>query len=140
MDFWRIDPGVVELGLNTKMDTTEFPPVVSHLHVDFTGWGGSALLQCFPVFVVTRALSDALVASGLTGARMADVEVTLDEQCRDLLPRPLPEFVWMQVGGEPFRDDVAVGDDHRLVVSQRALDLLLLHGLPDCTIERAYPG
>jgi len=66
----------------------------------------------------------------LTGAGFDQVEVTVSEQFRELYPnRQLPKFVWLKIEGNPGQDDFGNAPDGRLVVSQRALEVLQTVGI-----------
>ncbi len=53
------------------------------------------------------------------------MEVTASEQFEELYPaRQLPKFAWLRVEGKPGQEDFGIAPDARLVVSQRALDVL----------------
>jgi hypothetical protein len=41
---------------------------------------------------------------------------------------PLPPFVWARIVGTPLVDDFGIGADRRLVVSERALAVVLATG------------
>jgi hypothetical protein len=59
-----------------------------------------------------------------TGARSADVEITTTYPFREFqADTKLPKFVWLQVTGAGH-DDFGLAADLRLVISERALDVL----------------
>jgi hypothetical protein len=54
-----------------------------------------------------------------------EVEVTTSGQFKELYPgRVLPQWLWMKVDGKPGVQDFGIGMGVRLIVSERALDLL----------------
>jgi hypothetical protein len=94
----------------------------------FDGWLGDSLVESFPCYVVTEALADRLAAT-FSGFALDDVETSASEQFRELHPRGvLPKFRWLRVTGIAGVDDFGMASDHRLVVSQRALDLVRASG------------
>lgn len=54
-----------------------------------------------------------------------EVEITTSGEFEDIFPEmQLPKFVWLQVFGEPGKDDFGIKANINLVVSERALDVL----------------
>jgi hypothetical protein len=128
MKYYFLEPEVAGgLGQNTVMDRTVHPPVVTRLHYELDGWLGDELLETFPSFIITDRLGKKIVDTMFTGIRLASVEVSTSEQFRELYPsRTIPDFVWLKVLGRAGIDDFGIADDHRLVVSERALEALAL--------------
>lgn len=113
-----------ELGERTLIDTTQWPPVVSVLHLDVFGWLGDSLLACHPVFMVTPKVAHALTSAEITGVNFADLEVTANYVYKEMQPgKPLPELLWMQITGEGDMD-VTTNDRANLYVSERCLAVL----------------
>lgn len=118
------------LGPHTVMDPNAHPPVVHHLHFEFEGWAGDALVQTFPCFLVTRAVQQGIMAAGATGVAFAPAEVSKSEQFELFHPEvALPEFLWLKVRGAACVDDFGLMGGIRLVVSERMLSLLRENGL-----------
>ena len=137
MRFYFVEPEVAgELGTRTIMDRSTHPPKVERLHYDFSGWLGDALLESFPVFIATDAACSSIQNERLTGVQFGPVEVTKSEQFDELYPgRQLPKFTWVKVLGRPGIEDFGLAADHRLVVSERALNVLRQFGLAQAIIE-----
>jgi len=131
VQYFLIEPEVAaELGERTDLDRSRHPPGVNRLHLEFMGWLGDSLLETFPVFVVTQSLGDALVSSQFAGFVLSTFEVSISEQFVELYgDRELPDFYWLRVSGRAGVDDFGLANDHRLVISQRALDLIKHHSL-----------
>ncbi len=128
-----------ELGADTVMDTSVHPPRVSRLHYELHGWLGDDLLESFPVFVVTDRLARALRGSDLSGWRLGPVQVTKSDEFEELHPdRELPGFFWLQVDGDGAAD-FALSADHRLEVSERALELLRRFQIDNALVDPAAP-
>ena len=124
------------LGDRTVVDTSVHPPDVARLHYEFEGWLGDPVVESFPCFVATRLLADAAERAHLSGVRWDDVDVSRSDQFRARYPdRPLPGFRWMRVRGKAGVDDFGLVADHRLVVSERALDLLRAQGTRHAAVE-----
>ena len=137
MQYFLVEPEVAAgLGERTELDRSRHPPGVNRLHLEFMGWLGDSLLETFPVFVVTRSLGDALTSSQLSGFALSSFEVSVSAQFVDLYGnRELPEFCWLRVSGQAGADDFGLSNDHRLVTSQRALDLVKHHSLAHADIS-----
>jgi hypothetical protein len=137
MRYFVLEPEVAaELGSRTIMDRGTHPPKVAHLHVHFAGWLGDALLETFPCFVVARELAEALDSSDLGGFILSDVEVSQSEEFHELHPAfDLPAFRWLRVTGRASLDDFGLSPDLRLIVSERALDLLRIYALAHADVQ-----
>jgi hypothetical protein len=80
-------------------------------------------VECFPVFLVTERLAEAIDTSGLTGATWAQAKTEKSEQALEFFSWTLPEWRWMRLGDDQNADlwlDASAG----LHVSDRALDVL----------------
>lgn len=122
------------------MDRSAHPPVVSYVHHVFDDWLGDAPLESFPVFIVTEQARRALVAAGVTGADFGALEVGTSGLFDDIHPgRTLPEFAWLRVVGQAAKDDFGLHTDHRLVISERALNMLRGLGLEHASVEPLGP-
>lgn len=137
MKYFYVEPEVAGgLGPNTVMDRRAHPPIVKRLHYQFDGWLGDALVESFPVFVLTEEGAERLREAGVTGIRFAAAEITVSRQFAEMYPgRQLPNFIWLQVIGRPGVEDFGMSSDRRLVISSRALDVLLGIQLSNAIIE-----
>ena len=138
MRYFNIEPEVAgsSEGDNSIMDRSVHPPIVTRLHYVFSGWSGDVLLASFPCFIVTEDAMKKLTEIGATGVRFADVEITTEYPFRELYPHTkLPKFAWLQVTGRAGQDDFGLVANKRLVVSERALDVLKGLQLTDALIE-----
>ncbi len=132
MKFYCIEPEVAGgWGKHTVVERTQGRPViVRQLHYEFEGWLGDELLESTPCFIVSERMASEIEKARLTGAGFDQVEVTVSEQFRELYPnRQLPKFVWLKIEGNPGQDDFGNAPDGRLVVSQRALEVLQTVGI-----------
>ena len=139
MRYWIITPEVpAELGSNTVMDASVHPPIVERLHLEFVVWPESDLVECFPCYAVSVRLAAEIQRSALTGFQVDDLEITADEQLRDVAPeRLVPDFRWLRVAGRAQVDDFGINDGNKLVVSDAALAFLTTMRLESCEIEPA---
>jgi hypothetical protein len=142
MKYFYIQPEVAGgLGENTVMDRSVHPPIVSKLHYEFDGWGGDVLLRSFPCLIVTEDAKKKLQSVGLTGMRFDKVEVTISELFQELFPdRQLPKFVWLKVDGRPGQNDFGFVQNARLVISERALEVLKGLGISNALVTPYEKG
>jgi hypothetical protein len=111
------------------------PTLVTQLHYVFDGWLGDELLESTPCFIATERLARTLSDAKLTGFLVGDVEVSRSSQFLELHGDVgLPNFVWLKIDGKPGSDDLGIGGDMRLVVSQTALDLLQTAGIAQAVV------
>ena len=140
MPFYLIDPEVPG-GLGDRTELTPRPdayPIVNHVHFEFEyGAQGNDLITSHPVYLVTPPLADALGRSRLSGFVIsADVDVTVDENVAELDPEwQPPDLRWLQVTGDPGRDDFGLTTDARLVASSDALEVLRQFNIDDCDVS-----
>jgi hypothetical protein len=140
MRYYFIEPEVAGgLGPNTIADKSVHPPLVTYLNYQFDGWLGDAILESYPVFIIVEDAKSALLRNSITGVRLDEVEVTTSEQFKDIYPdKKLPRFAWLQIIGRAGEDDFGIAADNRLVISERALDVLKQFNISHAVIE-AYP-
>ena len=124
--FRFIEPEVAGgLGKETLLDVTVHPPRVHKLHFEMDGWLGDDFLETFPVYIITERLKELVVAEGLTGMTFDHVTVSLSQLFLDLHPeRSLPLFYWAKIIGAPLKDDFFMAPDHRLVISEKAYQIV----------------
>jgi hypothetical protein len=123
-------------GPNTKAHRKAHPPVVTHLHYEFEGWLGDDLLTTFPEFIVTERLAAALETSGMTGFRLAGVEISAGGMWEQLHEsRPLPPCRWLKVTSPAGKSDFGRTELAELVVSKQALDFLRGFSLKGCGVR-----
>jgi hypothetical protein len=123
-------------GPGTIADTSVHPPVVTKLVFEFAGWLGDHLVESFPVHLVSAGLGDALVAAGLKGFVLDDVDVVLDPEFQKWMPNVvsrLPKWRWLRVGSDP-RSDLWLNERAELHVRSVALDVWRGFSLEHCAI------
>lgn len=137
MKYYTLSPEVAgELGEHTEMDTSVHPPVITRLHYEFSDWLGDELVESFPVFLISTALGEEVTRAGLSGFVLADAETSVSEDAEELLGgETIPEFRWLKITGRPAVDDFGQTEQARLVVSERALEVLRRGSLNNCDIE-----
>jgi hypothetical protein len=125
------------LGPGSIIDRSDHPPRVSRLAFIFDGWLGDDLVESFPVFLVTDALAKTLNNSELTGYLLKEADISVSEQFLEFYPNaPSPQFVWLDVVGDYCRDDFSLDSRARLVVSERAYQVLRTARLEHCEVEQ----
>lgn len=120
-----------------KGDFSARIPTIDELVMYFDDWLGDDLLTCHPAFFVTAQMASRLRASSMTGYTLAPMRVKRSELFEDLHENgslELPEFVWLQVRGDPGVDDFGLTERTVLVVSDRALSILQKGRLNHCDI------
>jgi len=137
MKYFYVAPYVAgQMGENTILDTSVHPPVVHRLHYVFDFWPDETLVRTFPCYVVMEEAKQRLLSMNATGIKFDEVEATMSEEFDEPWPsEEMPKLSWLKVLGQAGRDDFGVTPDHRLVISERALDMLRELGIPYAGIE-----
>jgi hypothetical protein len=137
MKYYVLDPEVAgELGNNTVMDVSVHPPLVSKLHYELDAWLGDDLIQSFPCYLATEHLKKHIENASLAGVAFARVEFALSDNFKELHPsKAVPDFVWLKIFGQAGKDDFGLEADGRLVVSERALNVIKNLSLKHCKIS-----
>jgi hypothetical protein len=133
MKYYVIEPEVAGgFGEHTVIDRSTGKMVVQKLHYKFDGWLGGELLESAPCYIVTERLASEIERAQFTGVRFEEVEVSASDQFTELYPnRHLPKFLWLKVDGKPGHEDFGLAPGLQLVVSERAVELLHLTGIPN---------
>jgi len=122
-------------GNRTEADTSQHPPLVQKLHYEFEGWSGDELVTSFPCFLVSDGLGKSIQNEKLGGFSLAAAEVTASPEFREISPnKELPLFWWLKIDGVAGQDDFGISENHRLVVSERALQILQKHNISQCGV------
>jgi hypothetical protein len=127
MSYVYIFPEIAgEHGDHSVFDRSKTPFEVTKLHYVFSSWLGDALVKgYFRCYILTAPAAAALQASGMSGIRIADAEISTDLEYDEAYPnRPVPPFVWLQIIGKPGQDDFGMARNNHLVISERALQIL----------------
>lgn len=141
MSYFYIEPEVAGgIGDATVLDTSVHPPLVSNLSYGFDTFPLDAILSGFPAYIVTDALKDSILQMGATGVAFDRTDVTTSATFDELkaqfhTDQYLPSFAWLKVSGQAGSDDFGMGNDNRLVVSERVLALLQAHGIENALVE-----
>ncbi|PTT43700.1 hypothetical protein DBR28_00195 [Chryseobacterium sp. HMWF028] len=132
-----IEPEVAgNIGDNTDMDTSFFPPLIKNLHYEFDGWLGDDILESFPCYIMTEALRKAIETEDFTGIHFSEVLVSKSETFLDLYPnKELPNFFWAKINGEPYKADFFITEKNALAISERAYKLIKQYNIAQAEIE-----
>lgn len=144
MTYYELKPDVAgQDGENMEFDPSVHPPRVFHLHVEIDNWAGDDLIENYPCYIVTDVLGCTLKDTGMSRYELRDLEVSLAPEGQEILAASgiaqLPTFRWLYVTGSAGQDDIGVTSQGRLVVSDRALDVLRQFHMKRCDVEE-YVG
>lgn len=142
MKYYGLEPEVAGgWGKSTVFDRIPGKGTFVHkLNYEFDGWLGDELLESSACFIVTQRMACEIEKAKLTGVQFDNVEITTSGEFQDRHPnRQLPKFLWLKPVGKLGHDDFVLGSDLRLIVSERALELLkqvgILHAASITPIE-----
>jgi hypothetical protein len=144
--FFVIDPEVAgHFGKGAILNQAVRPVIVTRFHYEFDGWTGDDLLTTMATYVGTLRLAGAIqtLQPKATGINFDVVEVSKSGEYRQwepLVPKDLPDCVWLQINGTPGSDDFGLSIDQRLVVSERVLKVLQSFNLKHCDIAEYAPA
>jgi hypothetical protein len=136
MKYYHLEPEVAGgFGARTVIDRSSGKMVVQKLHYQFDGWLGDDILESTPCFIVSESLAREIDRQQLTGIKFDEVEVTTSDQFKELYQnRQIPKFVWLKVEGHAERDDFGMASGLRLIVSERALEVLRRFGVSNALV------
>jgi hypothetical protein len=127
VNYYTIEPEVAGgWGEGTVFESRAgLPAIVTKLHYVFDGWLGDDLLESSACYIVTRRLADAIKERGLSGIDFDSVKISVSDEFREFFSDlTLPAFIWLKIVGEAGRDDFGLDEKLRLIISERALELL----------------
>jgi hypothetical protein len=136
MKYFALEPEVAgEIGPDSEVDYSVFPPNVTKLSYRFHGWLGDDIIESFPCYLVTERLKAQLEIASLTGYRFDSAEISTSSLFHDLYSdRALPNFVWLIPTGVAGVDDFGLSATHQLIISDQALEHLTRFQLDHCDI------
>lgn len=128
-EYKKIQPEVI-VGLGNDTEFLEQKPpfkTVINLHIDLEDWLGDDLMECNSCYIITEQLKNELDNTEYTGFEFDDIEITLGEYFKENynLKKDLPNFYWLKVIGKKDVDDLYIGEDSMLYVSNVFLDFLI---------------
>ncbi|MCA0315458.1 MAG: hypothetical protein LCH63_16705 [Candidatus Melainabacteria bacterium] len=114
-------------------DPKSYPPVISHLHYEFSLWPEEDLQAAVFHYIGTERLRTALEAlqPPVTGIEFAEVEISGDEDEFERMERQgrpdsaLGKWYWFKITGKAGRDDFGGEPTEDLVISERVKELLI---------------
>ena len=113
------------MGTDTILDNSVHPPIVKFLHFHFMGWLGDDILETFPSFIVSERLKKSIEEKRLKGISFDFVKITQSDDFKmTSINNQLPPFYWAKINGTFGIDDFVIAKDFRLLVSDRAYDVI----------------
>ena len=124
----KIQPEVI-VGLGERTIFKELEPpfiTLENLQIELEDWLGDDLMECFPAYIVTKNLKEALEKSKFSGFEFKKMEVSKAEYFEDnyQLDIELPKFYWMVAVGAFGNGDVVLSSKDELFISERLLNFL----------------
>lgn len=124
------------LGVETELDNSLHPPLITKLHIEFEGWLGNDILEIFPCFLISETLKIKINNAELTGIKFDQVIVTKSHHFVETYPnKDLPTFYWAKINGQLEKNDFAIDDENRLVISDLAFKILSEFNIANALIE-----
>ena len=139
--FFQVDPEVAGgWGDNTIATVTTTTTIVHKLHYEFEGWLGDCLLESVPCYIITEEAALAIERQSLTGIELDNVEISKSDVFLQLQGDvELPKFKWLKITGIATKADFGCDNRFRLVLSERAVELLKSFGLENAEVEVYSP-
>lgn len=136
MSWYQIEPEVAgALGGRTVIDTSVHPPLVSHLHYEFSDWLGDDIVESFPCYIVTASLRTDLEDTGIIGCSFTDAEISASVDADPNLESLLPAFYWLRVQSRADDADLFGTESAELVAGERLMTVLRRHQISHCLIR-----
>jgi hypothetical protein len=138
MKYFQIYPEVAGgWGKNTIVSNRDVhPPIIEKLDYQFEGWLGDDILETFPCYIISKALADAFNETNLAGFKLEEVEISLSETFIRLYGNKiLPKFYWFKIIGNANSDDFFTINNHSLIISEKALEVMKLFNINNAEIE-----
>jgi hypothetical protein len=132
-----LEPEVAgEIGTDTILDNSVHPPIVTFLHFHFTGWLGDDILETFPCFIMSERLKNSIEEKKIKGISFDFVKVTKsDDFVMTSINEHLPTFYWAKMNGSFGIDDFVIAKDFRLLVSDKAYEVICEFNITNALIE-----
>ena len=115
---------------------------VTFLEYNFMGWLGDELLTTHPCFIVTESLQNDIMLYDLTGVTFRDIAMTFSDEFYELYgDKKLPRFVQIicntsyEDNADNLQYDFYYNKYKRMIVSEKALNVLKQHRMDMCNIE-----
>lgn len=126
------------MGDSTVLDQSCFPPRVHHFHLVLDSPPRDDLHTTFPCYLISGRLARHLLDNGLTGIEVAELQVELNEQYREMHPdEPIPDVRWLKVISRDQDADFRLDSTNQLEVSYTAMAALRGFRLEECRIYDA---
>jgi hypothetical protein len=124
------------IGIETELDNSTHPPLITKLHIEFEGWLGNDILEIFPCFLISEELKIKISNAALTGINFDQVIVSKSQRFDEVYPnKQLPTFYWAKINGQLEKNDFAIDDENCLVISELAFRILSEFNIANALIE-----
>lgn len=137
MRFFLLQPPVAgQFGPNAIVDTSTRPAKVTKYHYEIHHWLGDAFLTTMGTYIGSSELVDALMELNPTGIVFDTVEVTANDIFGLMKSSvdSIGKFYWFKITGLAGEDDFGLNNNWRLVVSERALRVMMKLNIENCGI------
>jgi hypothetical protein len=135
--YFKLTPGSCGvLGENTVFERTIISFEMTRLHVLFQFGANDAILRVAGNLLISVSAAAMLADIEATGFAIEAIEVGVDEQIAMLgawKGSNISRYRWLKVCGIAGVDDFG-RNQHRLIVSERALEVLKRDGLSQCEV------
>jgi hypothetical protein len=141
MKFYKIHPEVPGgLGANTIYNKDVAPWELTHPHLIFDGWLGGDILKISNCYLITEDLKKSREFSGLSGILSYEpIDIELSQTFNNLYPnKKLPKIYRIIINGVKGIDDFWMLDYYKLVISEKALNILKKYNISDMEIEEYF--
>jgi hypothetical protein len=124
--YFTLLPVFGQLGPKTQMDSTVHPPIVHELHCLLDMTPRSDIWRIFPCVIVDSGLAKRLQDSRCSGFELRSAFFEPGDSFRNFRGNEasLPELYWCHVTGVAFKDDLALVDGSKLIVSEKVKTLI----------------
>ena len=125
MKYIKIEPEViVGLGEDTKINKSNYPPIVNYLHINLEDWLGDDLMENFPVFIITEYLKSSLETTRFSGYTIKDLKLTFDEYITYIHPEDktrVENWIENYLHGKESQDTIS----YKLLINGKIVDMRL---------------
>ncbi|PYJ62145.1 MAG: hypothetical protein DME24_04660 [Verrucomicrobia bacterium] len=110
-----------QIGPKTVMDRSVHPPRIQELHCVIDVLPSSDTFEVFPCIIFSGRILAALLAAECSGFAVRGGLFEASEIFNELRQgSPIPELRWCEITGVPYKDDLGLARQTRLIVSEKA--------------------
>lgn len=125
MKYFLLKPDVPGYLVNPKGTLANYSNI-SSVHYVLECFPTDDIFKCRRIYIVKEDLAYALARSEMTGFELKSCVVSKGDQFEISSPgyKELPELLWLYIDGVAGSDDFGISDNLKLIISERALELL----------------